>query len=71
MSAFASLAYADSDSRYNGFEDDGHGCYDRHAKKKGDGSIQLGPRPFYLVKGMDDGDLKTRLLLCQNGPFHR
>ncbi|MGH8490953.1 MAG: glycerophosphodiester phosphodiesterase family protein [Gammaproteobacteria bacterium] len=71
MPAFASLAYADSGSRYNGFEDDGHECYDRHAKKKGDGSIQLGPRPFYLVKGMDDSDLKTRLLQCQNGPFHR
>src|ERR687896_419116 len=74
LSAFASLAYAAGDSRFhhNGFEDDdGHGYYDTHAKKKDDESIQLGPRPFYLVKGMDDSDLKKRLLQCQNGPFRR
>ena len=74
LSAFASLAYADGDSRFhhNGFEDDdGHRYSDRHAKEKNDKSIQLGPRPFYLVKGMDDSDLKKRLLQCQNGPFRR
>ena len=74
LSAFASLAYAAGDSRFhhNGFEDDdGHGYYDTHAKKKDDESIQLGPRPLYLVKGMDDSDLKKRLLQCQNGPFRR
>jgi glycerophosphoryl diester phosphodiesterase len=36
-----------------------------------DQSIQLGPRPFYLVQGMDAGPLKSRLLKCQNGPFRR
>jgi glycerophosphoryl diester phosphodiesterase len=36
-----------------------------------DQSIQLGPRPFYLVQGMDAGSLKSRLLKCQNGPFRR
>src|ERR1700752_1073198 len=39
--------------------------HDRH-----DASVQLGPRPFYLIKGMDDGPLKSKLLSCQNGPFH-
>jgi glycerophosphoryl diester phosphodiesterase len=32
---------------------------------------QLGPRPFYLVEGMDDGPLKSRLLECRDGPFHK
>lgn len=34
-------------------------------------SIQLGPRPFYLVQGMEDGKLKDRLSQCRNGPFYR
>ena len=34
-------------------------------------TIQLGPRPFYLVDGMDDGELKQRLSQCRRGPFHR
>jgi glycerophosphoryl diester phosphodiesterase len=33
--------------------------------------VQLGPRPFYLVEGMDDGKLKDRLMQCQDGPFYR
>src|SRR5262245_33317000 len=36
-----------------------------------DQSIQLGPRPFYLVDGMDDGPLKSTLLQCANRSFHR
>ncbi|MGE0386303.1 MAG: glycerophosphodiester phosphodiesterase family protein [Gammaproteobacteria bacterium] len=32
---------------------------------------QVGPRPFYLVKGMDEGALKRKLTQCENGPFHR
>jgi glycerophosphoryl diester phosphodiesterase len=38
---------------------------------KNDDSIQLGPRPFYLVDGMDEGPLKNRLLQCKDGPFRR
>ncbi len=34
-------------------------------------SVQLGPRPFYLVQGMEEGKLKDRLQQCQNGPFYR
>jgi len=33
--------------------------------------IQLGPRPYYLVAGMDEGSLKDRLMQCRHGPFHR
>src|SRR5262249_12171300 len=38
---------------------------------KNDDSIQLGPRPFYLVDGMDDGPLKDTLMHCKSGPFRR
>ena len=40
---------------------------DRHSN---DGA-QLGPRPFYLVQGMDEGKLKDRLMQCEDGPFYR
>ncbi len=36
-----------------------------------DGNIQLGPRPFYLVDGMDAGPLKDKLMSCKEGPFRR
>lgn len=32
-------------------------------------SIQLGPRPFFLVAEMADSPLKTKLQSCSNGPF--
>jgi glycerophosphoryl diester phosphodiesterase len=41
-----------------------------HGHDKPD-SVQLGPRPFYLVQGMDEGKLKDRLMQCENGPFYR
>ncbi len=45
---------------------------DDHARgKKADPSVQLGARPFYLVDGMDDGPLKSRLLQCKDGPFSK
>jgi len=34
-------------------------------------NIQLGPRPFYLIDKMPDGQLKTKLQACSNGPFSR
>jgi len=33
--------------------------------------IQVGPRPYYLVQGMDPGKLKDKLMSCQDGPFRR
>lgn len=45
---------------------------DEHKLQKQDRQqIQLGPRPFYLVQGMDEGELKDRLMQCKNGPFYR
>jgi len=44
---------------------------DRGRHRHGDNSIQLGPRPFYLVDGMDEGPLKHRLMQCKDGPFSR
>jgi glycerophosphoryl diester phosphodiesterase len=36
-----------------------------------DASVQLGPRPFFLVNDMAGGPLKERLQACANGPFRR
>jgi glycerophosphoryl diester phosphodiesterase len=33
--------------------------------------IQLGPRPYYLLAGMDEGALKDKLMQCRGGPFRR
>lgn len=46
-------------------------CADRGWRHSQDESIQLGPRPFYLVEGMDPGPLKDRLSQCKGGPFYR
>jgi glycerophosphoryl diester phosphodiesterase len=37
----------------------------------GSAGVQLGPRPFYLVRGMNEGSLKQRLMQCKDGPFYR
>jgi len=34
-------------------------------------SVQLGPRPFYLIEDMDEGALKEKLQSCENGPFKK
>src|SRR5262245_12149088 len=57
MATAASLAYAGAD------RDD-----DRRPANQG---IQVGPRPFYLVDGMDEGKLKDKLSQCKAGPFYR
>jgi glycerophosphoryl diester phosphodiesterase len=44
---------------------DGYGYYKRGS------AIQLGVRPAYLADGLDEGELKDRLLSCQNGPFYK
>ncbi|NWG73085.1 MAG: glycerophosphodiester phosphodiesterase [Rubrivivax sp.] len=38
---------------------------------KGPVDVELGDRPFYLIDGMDDGPLKSRLMSCRKGPFKR
>jgi len=46
------------ESAHNGNKDRGH-------------SIQLGPRPFFLVQDMDQSALKNKLESCEKGPFKR
>ena len=57
LSSVVTVVSADDDNR-------------RHRGQKDD-SIQLGPRPFYLIEGMDEGPLKHRLMQCKDGPFRR
>ncbi|MDO9002924.1 MAG: glycerophosphodiester phosphodiesterase family protein [Aquabacterium sp.] len=40
----------------------------RHGEKT---NVQVGVRPFYLVDGLDEGRLKSRLQQCEAGPFYR
>jgi glycerophosphoryl diester phosphodiesterase len=43
-----------------------------HARRASDRySVQLGPRPYYLVEDMDEGPLKERLERCSEGPFRK
>ncbi len=66
ISTFAAVANADGSE---GCDED-QGVY-ATLSKKSNSSVQLGPRPFYLVEGMDEGPLKDRLMKCENGPFQR
>lgn len=34
-------------------------------------SVQLGPRPFFLVEDMDESELKDSLKQCEKGPFFK
>ena len=80
LAAIAAIASAsvqasqDADSRYVGgsFDDryDGRGHF-QLGRMMHDQSVQLGPRPFFLVEGMEPGPLKDRLMQCRNGPFYR
>ncbi len=75
MSVVGAAALAENDRRFvdGKFDEtyDGRGFHDRNGQRKNDASVQLGPRPFYLVEGMDEGPLKERLMKCSKGPFYR
>ncbi|MCA9906610.1 MAG: hypothetical protein KC547_22300, partial [Anaerolineae bacterium] len=47
-----------------------HGDHGRHLGKN-DPAVQLGPRPFFLLGSLEEGDLKDKLLQCQSGPFYQ
>src|SRR3989449_5024809 len=47
-------------------DDDAH---ERDADK--DRSVQVGPRPYYLIDKMSPGPLKRRLEQCSEGPFRK
>lgn len=44
---------------------------DNDRAKKGNFNVQVGVRPLYLVEGMDDSPLKSKLQHCKAGPFYR
>lgn len=35
------------------------------------GGVQVGPRPYFLIDDMDEGELKTALRQCAKGPFRK
>jgi glycerophosphoryl diester phosphodiesterase len=48
---------------------DGHDFLPKSDHKNA--SVQLGPRPFYLINDMDEGALKRKLQRCASGPFKK
>ena len=60
----AAIAPACASERHD--RDDRHGSIHRAQS-----SVQLGPRPFFLVDDMQDGKLKRKLQACANGPFRK
>jgi glycerophosphoryl diester phosphodiesterase len=44
---------------------------DRRGSVRTAHSVQLGPRPFFLIEDMQDGTLKRTLQQCANGPFRK
>jgi glycerophosphoryl diester phosphodiesterase len=46
-------------------------AWDPAAAQDEGAGIQLGPRPFYLVDRMPEGELKSQLQQCRAGPFAR
>ena len=76
ISAAPLTAGAEQDSRYIGgrfnAEYDGRGHFPLGlGRMMHDQRVQLGPRPFFLVEGMEAGPLKDRLMMCKDGPFYR
>ena len=47
--------------------------HDSHRERDEDrnASVQVGPRPYYLIEKMSEGPLKSRLQQCGPGPFHK
>ena len=78
-SAFIALAVAaalsapeshagDSDSYGYGY---GYGDDHGDSSRRRDRQIQVGPRPYYLIDGLDAGALKDRLEKCKDEPVKR
>lgn len=71
LPALSTTATADRDERGRG-HDHGYKYGKRHGKPgRDDAAVQLGPRPYYLVAGMDEGELKRKLQQCSEGPFYK
>ncbi len=63
--ALAATPALATDSSAHDWEGEWHGDHGKRA------SVQLGPRPFYLVDKLQDGRLKRKLESCANGPFYQ
>jgi glycerophosphoryl diester phosphodiesterase len=55
----------------SGWHNDNGDHKQHHQLKQKKSSVQLGPRPFYLVRDMDPGKLKNELQDCAKGPFSK
>ncbi len=44
---------------------------DNDRERDGDASVQVGPRPFYLIDKMSPSPLKSKLEQCSDGPFYK
>lgn len=64
LMAFALLAGCSDDS-----SDEPSPASPPEQSEVNDPAVQLGPRPFYLVNDMDEGELKSTLQACESGPF--
>ena len=62
----ATLAVVAHERASRSESNNGHG--DEH---RSESSVQLGPRPFFLVEDMRDSSLKRRLQSCSSGPFKK
>ncbi len=51
--------------------DDRHAHDDHRPSARAAHTVQLGPRPFFLVDDMPDGALKRSLQQCVDGPFRK
>jgi len=51
--------------------DDSHGGKHYISDSRNSNTVQLGPRPFFLVNDMDESKLKDELESCRKGPFKR
>ncbi len=44
---------------------------DQDDRQRSNSSVELGPRPFFLLNEMEDGSLKRQLQRCTAGPFKK
>jgi glycerophosphoryl diester phosphodiesterase len=47
------------------------GKHDHHWKEREETSVQLGPRPYYLINDMEESELKDELLACDKERFEK
>jgi len=71
VQSYSSVAIADHSERDENRQYVSERVDEHSALKQSEPTIQLGPRPFYLIEGMDDSELKSKLQQCSEGPFYK